>query len=494
MPQTLDDLKRQPFYKSASPSERKWMEDQIQTPPPVPTPMRGPQPTPFASLPQPQRQPIPPPALSDVLGLGAGIAADVALGPEAGPLVGPVVRSGASALGGYLGAKLGNEPDPGTAAVRNLLTQGAGEVGVGALKLAGQGIKSIGLAGKDAKRIAKVATDKIPWLKNTLEGTPESVGQTFWRGGPGEMATNIVGRRYDKEVARISEDLRGHRFDFDAKPGSDWDTLFTRRAQHGQGDVGGLPATQQAGGLPSDLFINRNAQQGQAQAGLFDASGSPIGRTAGPIRSVEEQAKGLTFDEVNKLIEDLYHTRFYPNGSERNAWQAVNDMLTAGRLRDELAEHMDRYMPGLGEQWLKARRQYNISESLTQLFDAAGDEAFDPRTGKLNLRALQEVLRKDGDLAARFRTSDDAWHVLKEGVFRGKSPIRRDVSGKAGIHGYVGPTGMPHGFIAPPRIPGRVGVEAPKFLSMPGAREALPAGLRLEELYRFFTQPPPDQQ
>jgi hypothetical protein len=154
------------------------------------------------------------------------------------------------------------------------------------------------------------------------------------------------------------------------------------------------------------------------------------------------EKKLMGFDEADKLITQLQQGYgFTPTGAERTGMTAREARALSYEIRDRLAGHLDTIKSGLGNSYLKARKQFDAAATLTKMFDQR--DLIGPE-GLNQPKLIERMNEHSTDLGRSMGkgAAQDLLNVLRRG-FVGEG---KDIPGKAGksVKGVHMPIPMPY--------------------------------------------------
>jgi hypothetical protein len=218
----------------------------------------------------------------------------------------------------------------------------------------------------------------------------------------------------------------------------------------------GGEATEKAGQKLGTLEESISKQLGKKPIGTMMVQTS--GRTPMTVRVK------ASFDDMVDKIRDLNRIGYAYSGDAQQKALAADARREAHDLTEELSSALNKQQPGLGDKFLKVRREYAKASLFTRIFS---DPDLYDASGRLNMNTLQELAANRG--SAGFREDlirvlgrDDTNKFLDK-VYRNAPSTARDVDAglNMGLSFHPG-TAMPRIF-AHPRLGQKVG-EIPRRL------------------------------
>lgn len=159
----------------------------------------------------------------------------------------------------------------------------------------------------------------------------------------------------------------------------------------------------------------------------------------------------ITFDEAVKQIRELNDQGKYYGNDATLRLAATQARQAAHDLTQRTAAALDQHTPGLGQSFLKMRREYGKTATLSHLFQE--DDLWEP-DGRVDWAALAEKMQNVAptgyreDLIRNF--GSDGTNALLRSANRNAPPTVRDIEGQGvlgaigqGLRGFIGHSGMP---------------------------------------------------
>lgn len=191
-----------------------------------------------------------------------------------------------------------------------------------------------------------------------------------------------------------------------------------------------------------------------------------------------------SFDEVVTRIRELNRQGYSYAGDAQQKALAADARREAHELTNVLGQALNKKIPGLGTEYLAARREFAQTSLLTRIFSEP--DLYDAN-GQMNMSALQEYVANRGSAGFRedlVRTfgRDKANKFLSK-VYSGAPITGRNVKGglNMGMSMHPGPVPFPR-FYAHPHLSTRVGEVPRRFPKIPPAVPGLIAGQKVNDL------------
>ena len=183
-----------------------------------------------------------------------------------------------------------------------------------------------------------------------------------------------------------------------------------------------------------------------------------------------EGVRRLPFREVNDLITEVNRSGYNFVGDPRRTIQGPEARQIGYDMRDDVARQLNKFREGLGDKWLRARKDVTAAETFRNIFSR---EKGGIVNGQFNQKRIAELLEKGkevgyyDDLVRSLGATPEAGRaqvkaLLKE-VRRGAPPGSYDIPSQPGH-----PEWRMHGF--PPIIPMRHMVGKTPFRPAVGSR------------------------
>ena len=184
-----------------------------------------------------------------------------------------------------------------------------------------------------------------------------------------------------------------------------------------------------------------------------------------------------TFDDMVQRIRDLNRTGYAYSGDAQQKALAADARREAHDLTQDLGKALNKQAPGLGDRFLRARRQYSTASLMTRIFS---DPSLYDASGRMDMNSLQELVANRG--SAGFREDltrvlgrDKTNDFLKK-VYRNAPPTARDVSGGLNLGARLHPASPIPTLVAHPHLSATVGQLPRRFPQIPPTAAALLLG------------------
>lgn len=206
------------------------------------------------------------------------------------------------------------------------------------------------------------------------------------------------------------------------------------------------------GGEATEKVGKRLAQYEDAiskRLGKKEIGSMTVMSKAGPNTAPIPLKVDATFDDMIGRIRTLNRVGYAYSGDATQKALAADARREAHDLVEELGSALNKQTPGLGDRFLKMRRQFATTSTFQRIF--SDPDLYDP-SGRMKMDTLQQLVANRG--AAGFR--EDLVRVLGRGkandllnkVYRGAASTARDVPASLNLRGGIGAS-LPRVFFRP---------------------------------------------
>ncbi len=307
--------------------------------------------------------------------------------------------------------------------------------GIDAAMLATGGLgEGLELGSATARLGARLA---VPTLGGAAGGATEGkakegAAKGLFQGAVGEVAAPVFNKIFGSTIGRLDREKLGGWVKKNLPTKLPWRTVgdFDQNLRGGllREEMG--PMVEQANQKVAAALGANDTFQLKTDAANKSVISPLVEMPGGEMRQGGVTTKTWKFHEILQEIRRMEDLGRYTGNDNDLRLAAKTARVSAHQMVDDLQTALNERQPGLGDSWLKPRKQYQATMTLQQMFSEPG--VLDPKTGQINMGKLQQLASSSGREGYRdeLKRAGIDESFLKT-AFRGANNfVRTDAQGK----------------------------------------------------------------